>query len=86
MRTLFYSNVHKTKLYKLLDIQQYFRRTLRCFEGISVACEIEDDHISDMCYVILKVKLQCINVCERVKPLSCRNIITTALIQHSSIV
>ena len=64
MRTLLYSNVHKTKLYKLLDIQKYFRRTLRCFEGISVAYEIEDDHISDMCYVILKVKLQCINVCE----------------------
>ena len=37
---------------------------MRCFEGISVACEIEDDHISDICYVILKVKLQCINVCE----------------------
>ena len=48
MRTLLYSNVHKTKLYKLLDIQQHFRRTLRCFEGISVAYEIEDDHISDV--------------------------------------
>ena len=56
MRTLLYSNVHKTKLYKLSDIQKYFRRTLRCFEGISVACEIEDDHISDMQYVICDIE------------------------------
>ena len=48
MRTFLSSNVHKTQSYKLLAIQQHFRRTLRCFEGISVAYEIEDDHISDV--------------------------------------